>query len=224
MAIRYSSRVAVWVRRAAAVALVSVLVVTASASASSAPNLKLVSYHANSYWNYDFDSQTAASNNVDWPVDLIFYGKASISKVYNKINWSFSGSNEYEQVTTSSGSVWVASGGRKNTICTDTHFRLYAPTVGYFTDPVLGHYVIATAHLDKNECGSSPSYGWNETAEANVAVRAAAAWGKRAVKANATTLPDGTSTSTLLSNFNESGWQGNHYFWNNGLPTLIKVS
>jgi hypothetical protein len=36
-------------------------------------------------------------------------------------------------------------------------------------------------------------------------------------------LPDGTSTQTLLNNFNETGWQGNHYFHNDGLPTLVKV-
>ena len=195
-----------------------------SAGASTNQNLKLVTYGHNSFYNYDFDSQTAASNNVDWPVDLIFYGNASISKVFNKMHWVWSGSNEYERVTTKSGAVWVSSGGRKNTICTDTHFRLYAPKVGYFTDPVLGHYVIGTAHLDKNECGSSPTYGWNETAEANVAARAVAVWGTPAVTRNATSLPDGTSTSTLLGNFNETGWQGNHYFWNDGQPTLIKVS
>ena len=212
------------IRRGAVVAVGVALLLGGAASASTTQNLKLVSYGKNGFYNYDFDSQNAAANNVDWPVDLIFYGNASISKVYTKINWPWSGSNEYQFLTTSAGSAWVSSGGRKNTLCTDTHFRLYAPKVGYFTDPVLGHYVIATAHLDKNECGSSPTYGWNETAEANVAAAATAVWGKAAVTRNATALPDGTSTSKLLGNVNETGWQGNHYFWNNGLPTLIKVS
>ena len=212
------------IRGGVVIAVGAVLAVAASASASTTQNLALVTYHTNSFYNYDFDSQTATANNVDWPVDLIFYGNASISKVYTKINWVWTGSNEYELVTTKSGSTWVSSGGHKNTICTDTHFRLYAPKVGYFTDPVLGHYVIGTAHLDKNECGSTPTYGWNETAEAYVAARARAVWGKGAVTANATTLPDGTSTLSLLGNLNETGWQGNHYFWNDGLPTLIKVS
>jgi hypothetical protein len=212
------------VRQGAIVAAaVAALLIVATASGATTQNLKLVTYGKNSFYNYDFDSQKAAASNVDWAVDLIFYGNASITKVYSKINWPWSGSNAYELLTTRSGSAWVASGGRKNTLCTDTHFRLYAPKVGYFSDPVLGHYVIATAHLDKNECGSSPTYGWNETAEANVAARAAAVWGKAAVTADATNLPDGTSTSKLLGNFNETGWQGNHYFWNDGRPTLIKV-
>jgi hypothetical protein len=155
---------------------------------------------------------------------MIFYGNASVSKVYKKIAWTWGGSNEYMLLNTGSGDTWVSAGGRKNTLCTDTHYRLYAPAAtGYFTDPVLGHYVIATMHLDKNECGSSPTYGWNETAEQNVANRAAQVWGSRALHRDATTLPDGTSTVTLLNNFNETGWQGNHYFWNDGLPTLVKV-
>ena len=211
------------IRRGALVALGLALLVVGAAGASMTQNLKLVSYHKNSFYNYDFDSQKVAAGNVDWPVDLIFYGNASISKVYNKINWPWTGSSEYQLLTTPSGTAWISSGGRKNTLCTDTHFRIYAPKVGYFTDPVLGHYVIATSHLDKSECGSSPTYGWNETAEANVAARAAAVWGEAAVNHDATTLPDGTSTSKLLGNFNETGWQGNHYFWNDGLPTLVKV-
>jgi hypothetical protein len=215
------------IRRIAAVLVAPLLLLLGAvtpANASSTTNLQLVTYGPNSFYNYDFDSQSAVATNVDWPVDMIFYGNASVSKVYNKINWPWGGSNEYMLIDNGSGATWVSAGGRKNTLCTDTHFRLYAPAAtGYFTDPELGHYVIATMHLDKNECGSTPTYGWNETAEQNVANRAAQVWGSRAVHHDATTLPGGTSTSTLLNNFNETGWQGNHYFYNDGLPTLVKV-
>jgi hypothetical protein len=214
------------IRRALALAVPLFLACAlTSASASTTANLKLVTYGQNSFYNYDFDSQSAVVTNVDWPVDMIFYGNASVSKVYNKIGWFWGGSNEYMRLNTGSGASWVSAGGRKNTLCTDTHFRLYAPAAtGYFTDPVLGHYVIATMHLDKNECGSSPTYGWNETAEQTVANRAAQVWGAAAVRHDATTLPDGTGTLALLGDFNEAGWQGNHYFFNDGLPTLVKVS
>jgi hypothetical protein len=214
------------VRRALAVLIPLLLVVSvASAGASTTPTLKRVTYGHNSFYNYDFDSQSAVGTNVDWPVDMIFYGNASVSKVYNKIGWFWGGSNEYMLLNGGSGDTWVSAGGRKNTFCTDTHYRLYAPAAtGYFADPVLGHYVIATMHLDKNECGSSATYGWNETAEQNVANRAAQVWGAGAVHHDATMLPDGvTSTFDLLGNFDESGWQGNHYFFNDGLPTLVKV-
>jgi hypothetical protein len=193
-----------------------------NAMASTAKSLATVTFGGDSYQNYDFNSKTVADNNVDWPVDLVFWGNASISKVYNKINWSWSGSTEYERVNDGSGNVWVSSGGRKNTICTDTHYRIYAPSVGYLSNSILGHYVIGTAHLDKNECFGPARYGWNETAEANVAARAAAAWGSPAVVKNAMSMPDGTPTFLLFRNA-QTGWQGNHYFNNNGYPTLVHV-
>jgi hypothetical protein len=193
-----------------------------TATASTTTTLAKVQYGGDTFWNFDFDTKTVDANKVDWPVDIVFWGNASISKVYSKIGWAWSGSNEYERVNDGGGAAWVSSGGRKNTLCTDTHFRLYAPSMGFFTHPFLGHYVIATAHLDKHECGLSPTYGWNETAEANVAARAAAVWGNAAVQANAAALPDGTPTLGLFQNA-QVGWQGNHYFDNNGTPTLVKV-
>ena len=193
-----------------------------SATASTTTKLTTVRYGGDSFQNFDFESQTVAANNVDWPVDLVFWGNASISKVYTKINWSWSGSSEYERINDGSGNTWVSSGGRKNTLCSDTHYRLYAPTAGYLSNNNLGHYVIATAHLDKNECVGSTSYGWNETAEANVAARAVAVWGSAAVVKNAIFMPDGTPTFLLFQNA-QTGWQGNHYFNNDGYPTLIHV-
>ena len=213
-----------FIRRAALIALLATLGAAANAQASTTTNLRQVSYGSNSFYNYDFDSKSAVATNVDWPVDLIFWGNATIGKVQKKLGWTWTGSKEFQRISSPAGTAWVASAGRKNTICTDTHYRLYAPAGGYFTDPWLGHYVIGTAHLDKNECGLSATYGWNETAEANVAARAAAVWGQPAVAANATILPDGvTSTLSLLGNANQTGWQGSHYFWNDGLPTLVRV-
>lgn len=207
------------------VAAAGLTVGVSTAGASSTSTLTAIHYQGDTFYNYDFDSESASATNVDWPVDLVFWGNASISKVYSKIGYAFSGSNEYAQVDDGSGAVWVASAGRKNGFCVsvDTHFRLYAPPVGYFTNSVLGHYVIATAHLDKNECTSAPTYGWNEAAEAHIAKRAAKVWGASAVQANAQTMPDGTPTLSLFDNA-QTGWEGNHYFKNDGYPTLIKVS
>ena len=214
-----------WAAATAAAATLLLAVGAAGARASVATNLAAVSYGGDTFENYDFNSTQSVATNVDWPVDLIFWGNASISKVYNKMGWFWSGSNEYALLNDGSGNVWVSSGGRKTAFCSssDTHFRLYAPSAGYLTNPVLGHYVIATAHLDKNECSSSRTYGWNETAEANVAARAAAVWGAAAVQANAQLMPDGTTQTLPLFQNAQTGWDGNHYFDNNGYPTLIKV-
>ena len=214
-------------RRAGLILFVVVLVVwvvgVTSASASTTTSLKTVHYGGDSFRNFDFDSQKASAGNVDWPVDLVFWGNASVDKVYAGIGWSLAGSNEYARINDGTGAIWVASAGRKSGLCSGTHFRLYAPPVGYLSSRKLGHYVIATAHIDKNECFGSAQYGWNETAEATVASRAAAAWGTASVQANATLMPDGiTSTFSLFGNA-QSEQQGSHFFDNNGLPTLIHV-
>jgi hypothetical protein len=62
------------------------------------------------------------------------------------------------------GSAWCGSRQRsgqyhdqpEDTLCTDTHLRLYAPSPGYLKNPVLGRYVIATAHLDRRPCSKTP--------------------------------------------------------------------
>ena len=203
--------------------LAASLSATTASRASTTTTLVNVQFAGDRFYNFDFDSKNASANNVDWPVDLIFWGNASISKVQSKLGWFWPGSSEYAQVDDGAGASWVSSGGRKNTFCTDTHYRLYAPAgTGFLSNAVLGHYVIGTSHLDKNECGSSAQYGWNETAEANVAARAAAVWGAGVVIKNALVMPDGTPTLSLLQDA-QSGWQGSHYFDNNGYPTLIMV-
>jgi hypothetical protein len=205
----------------AALAAAAMLAVGAGAAgAATAPNFGTVSYAGDAWLNYDLHTQ--GTSDVDWPVDLIFWGNASISKVYSKLGWFWPGSNEYLQLNDGIGPFWAVSAGRKNTLCTDTHFRLYADGDGYLSNGVLGNYVVGTSHLDVNECSSNASFGWNETSEGNVAARARAVWGSAAVQANATFLPDGTSTAGLLHNDNTST-QGTHYFNNNGLPTLVKV-
>jgi hypothetical protein len=193
---------------------------TGAALAATAPNFHVVSYDGDTWTNYDVTAP--GTQNVDWPVDLIFWGNATTSKVYWQMRWIWGGSTMYAQVDDGAGPFWASTGGRKNTFCTDTHYRLYADGDGYLLNTWLGRYVIGTAHLDRNECGPTPSFGWNETAEANVAARARAVWGAAAVQEDAEFMPDGTPTFILLDNANTE-IQGNHHFDNDGYPTLIRV-
>ena len=190
-------------------------------AATPPPNAGTVSYGGDSWTNYDFTGSSTQS--VDWPVDLIFWGNASISKVNSKLGWFWTGSTIYALVSDGSAlPTWVGSAGRKNTLCTDTHYRLYADKDGFLTNGALGNYVIGTAHLDINECSRTPSYGFNEQAERTGAARARAVWGSAAVQEHAAFLPDGTSTYGLLDNA-VSATEGNHVFDNDGYPTLIRV-
>lgn len=212
----------------AAVVLVLVLAVVAVATSQATPSSALggavvqpVNLGGDLWWNFDFVARNDTTN-VDWPVDVIFWGNATVSKVYNKLGWAWPGSNVYQQVSDGAGTTWVASAGRKNTLCTDTHLRLYADSDGALSNPILGSYVVGTAHLDVNECSSKPSYGWNETAEGNVAARWAARWGSTGVVRDAAVFPDKVTPTSILANV-VNVTNGTHVYVNNGLPTLIYV-
>jgi hypothetical protein len=133
-------------RVAALLAAVTAGVAFASAAgAATAPNFHLVKFGGDAWTNYDVTAQ--GTQSVDWPVDLVFWGNATRSKVYNQMRWIWSGSTIYAQVDDGTGPVWVGTGGRKNTLCTDTHFRLYADGDGYLSSALLGNYVIGTARV-----------------------------------------------------------------------------
>jgi hypothetical protein len=207
-------------------ALIAVAAVAAAAGAGAAraatppANFGMVFYGGDSWPNYDLTGVDMTS--VDWPVDLIFWGNASVTRVNSKLGWFWTGSTIYALVDDGAGSTWIGSAGRKNTLCTDTHYRLYADKDGALTNAGLGNYVVGTAHRDVNECSRTPTYGYNEQAEATVAARARAVWGTAAVQEDAVFLPDGTSTYGLLHNAGAPA-EGNHVYDNDGYPTLIRV-
>ena len=43
----------------------------------------------------NYDVTAPGSQSVDWPVDLVFWGNATRSKVYSQLRWIFSGSTMY---------------------------------------------------------------------------------------------------------------------------------
>jgi hypothetical protein len=118
-------------RRAGLILFVVVLtfwvVGVSSALASTTTSLKTVHYGGDSFRNFDFDSQKASAGNVDWPVDLVFWGNASVDKVYAGIGWSLAGSNEYARINDGTGAIWVASAGRKSGLCSGPLPALRAP-------------------------------------------------------------------------------------------------
>jgi hypothetical protein len=113
--------------RAAAVLVVlaAVAIGVASASAATAPNFHLVSYGGDTWTNYDVTAP--GSQSVDWPVDLVFWGNATRSKVYSQLRWIFSGSTMYAQVNDGAGAAWSARAAARTrsaptatTACTQT--------------------------------------------------------------------------------------------------------
>ena len=79
------------------VACAAVLALAVSAGAATPPTgFGDVSYGGDTWTNYDLTATNKQS--VDWPVDLIFWGNASISKIQSKLGWLWTGSTIYALV------------------------------------------------------------------------------------------------------------------------------
>lgn len=210
-------------RRPALLGLAAMFVAAAPGLATAASRPEPVPYSPDggrtSFFSYDFTSPAVSTDNQSWPVNLIFQGNASELKIKVALAGAFPwpGSAEYGRVSQGSLASWDVDLGRKSRICgsptaPSVHYRLYSPTLlGRFLSPMLGRYVVGTAHLDIGECGSAPVYGYSEAAEA-------------AVAAAADSRPGWTVEEDKRDLLNEeSGSEGNHYFDNNGQATVITV-
>lgn len=126
--------------KAALIALVSIwilgvpVIVYAEHSASPG-SFGILTRDDDSFYNWDFDSQTADSSNVDWPVTILYHNNAEVDKV-KSIYWGLcgSGSQKYARLNDGNegtGWVWDEDGGTKNPcsclISGDAeHMRVYA--------------------------------------------------------------------------------------------------
>lgn len=163
-------------RPLALIGLAAALLVTGAAPADLATGatttkLAWVKIGKGRFRNYDFLSKTESAKNVDWGVDFIYANNASVSKVRSAMINFFPGwgSTMYARVSNDGGNTysWVGSGGIKNGFGTCLygnayHQRLYAPggnSFGY--DPGWGYFVVATSHIDNNECWG----GWSGRSE-----------------------------------------------------------
>jgi hypothetical protein len=180
-----------------AVMLVIVLPIwiTPSASASSTKNLYLVGMSYDDWvTNYDFNERADKdlAKHVDWGVTLIFWNNAEIDKVKeigDKLYDRF-GANKHSIVKDRSeksdghgGYRWDTDAGIKDTRCPQgdqraIHFRIYAPGDkkdaenggDRMYNPNFGFYVVATSHVDHNECRPSGSrFDGSEVAEEHIA-------------------------------------------------------
>ena len=168
-----------------------VLIALLTAAALSAPavalaatarsgNLTILYVREDGFRNYDFNSQTVASNNVDWTVSLMFWNNATINRVKNSAIgplYDQTGSTQYGRLrdTTAAGFVWDADGGRKTTKCPGAplqprnarHYRIYADGDDRMYNLDWGYWVFGTTHWDMDECSlSSPAFfGYSENAE-----------------------------------------------------------
>jgi hypothetical protein len=128
------------------------------------------------FYNYDFGTPTCArADNVEWPVDLLFFNNATIDKINTTLGSFFPygkpfASTDYARINDGAGYFWARNGGRKTAAesagTSDDHYRIYAYSQRSYTTS-LGYFVIGTMHKDFNEFAGATeaTYGDSEQAE-----------------------------------------------------------
>jgi hypothetical protein len=119
------------------------------------------------FYNFDFKSQNASSNNVDWPMRFLFFNNAEIDKVKDALDGCHSpyipaqtcnnGGGENAAFNDNLILQWDSDGGKKQTnTCSSSgaqHMRFYANPVDVYPydrnyNTAWGYYIFAAVHKD----------------------------------------------------------------------------
>ncbi len=152
------------------------------------PGFARLSDRGPAFLTYDGGADFAASTR-DWPVTLIFHGRATIAKVkagLRRIGLTRRGESRFLGYRGKGAGIRFDGDRGLKSACdrqsADLHVRLYAPTAtGRFRDPAWGSFVVGTAHIDRADgCGTPPRlFGLSELAERRLGVRIASRLGWR---------------------------------------------
>jgi hypothetical protein len=178
------------------VALLSFSALPASDACSwNAASLAVVPLEEDFFFTYDFESRRAMPDNCDWPVTIVFWGRATVTKVKTALSPSLPiyGNEEYgcvrDLLGRKRGFVWALDRGVKTLSLTRAlHMRLYADADGSLSNATWGDYVIATTHYDLNELSANPTFGMSEDAAAAIEALCVKVWGAGAVVADVVPL------------------------------------
>lgn len=183
----------------------------------SASSLTLLTIREDTFWNYDFvNPGVVASDNVDWPVTMLFWNNADT--IYVKANyWPIGGAFMYLLLNDGQGDYWSSDRGTKSNLCLDVgdvyHMRVYANQDFRSYNLDWSFYILGTTHIDHNECGTGKWSGESELAEDEFARLAKQKWGVNAV------------AEDWASFFNFEQWRqrGSHIVHNNGFATAVRI-
>jgi hypothetical protein len=188
------------------------------------PQLVRLSETGPSFMAYD-GTATLDHGARDWPVSLIFTGRASVGKVkraLRKLGFTHSGRTSYLPYRANLAGLRFDGDRGVKTGCdrqgTDVHMRLYAPSAtDRFKDPVYGDVVVATTHLDRGDgCRHPPTlFGFSEPAESRIANLVARRLGW-------TVMPDHLALGNPEPYRRDIGDKA-HVWWSDGRATLIAV-
>lgn len=202
--------------------LVALFVVSGAflyADAASTSNLTTISSDGDSFYNYDFDSTSVSSSNVDWPITMIHYDDAEVDAVKDIYFGSATNAfSKYARVN-DGGWTWDSDKGTKTgqVYSEDiddyvyVHQRIYAPNPpDYMSNSPWGNYVISSTHYDDYPFESWS--GYSEYAEDFFALTAGGSY---------TVYEDLSSLSNAESYREEDS--GSHIWLNNGYVTFVEV-
>jgi hypothetical protein len=165
--------------------LLLIFVLPSVAYAWTAANLNLRHVGDYFWYNYDFESESASSTNVDWPMSVIFFADNDDVDVDSakSLLWSHSGSAMHAKYYNVEGGFydWDDDEGAKSAISdlNAWHARIYADTdTGQCTHDGWGYYVIASTHRDYL---FALEYGYTNDANDHVCDKAADTLGNDAI-------------------------------------------
>ena len=204
--------------------LYTLQVSTSDGATAARGRLQVIRKDDDAFRNYDFTEQTVSRNKVDWPVNFVYYNRAEIDKVKDKMKgfMPFRGSSMNGRVDDGSGPVWDTDRGIKDRRCpnpafgsTAYHTRLYAPpNTDYMYNRSWGFYIIGTSHIDHNECWPRDRwYGRTEDAEGRITLYARDVFGPSRVHRD----------HVWFRNDEPFRREGNHIWKNNGYATFVNV-
>lgn len=202
--------------------LVAMFIVSGSflyVDAASTSNLTTLSIDGDSFYNYDFDSESASSSNVDWPITMVHYDNAEVDDVKDIYFGSTIFANTKYARMNDGGWDWDSDKGTKSgQVYSDelddyvyVHQRIYAPNPpDYMSNSPWGNYVISTTHFD--EYPTESWSGYSEYAEDFFALSASGSY---------TVYEDWSDFSNDESYREEDS--GSHIWFNDGDATAVEV-
>lgn len=189
------------------------------ADAATTTKLTTLSSDGDSFYNYDFLSDSSASsNNVDWPITMLHYNDAEVDKVKD-IYYGASIASQKHARMNDGGWTWDSDLGTKSGIFwSDSlgeyvyiHQRVYAPNPpDYLSNTPWGNYVISSTHYDDYPLEAWS--GYSENAEDDFALIASASY---------TVFEDWSNFSNSEPYREENN--GSHIWLNDGFATAVNV-
>ena len=156
--------------------------------AATTAGLRELSSQEDRFYNYDFNSNVAAANNVDWAISLVFYNNAEVDKVKNALNPYLPHADNGIKTggVSDDGGAYQYDGdkGRKVSPCPPAgewfpHYRVYADGDDQLYNTNYGYYVVGSSHSDYNDGCAGVEAGYSEWAEDWVAYWSHQVWPDR---------------------------------------------